>query len=176
MLDGSVLTVIYTVWFFLPVIIKHSWWPRASVKSRETISSGLIRKRISSWTRPELVTPPPTNAFAKSTCKSTQMNEKQQRLLIFAFPDQSCHKCSVSFYSPGTLMSFEQAGKVYFFTCDRKSDKWIGRAAWGSDITSTSVPFTKMSSTQEKHFGAPLPEANIKTTVKEHYLLVTTLC
>lgn len=43
------------------------------MKRRETISSGLIRKRISSWTRPDPVTPPPTNWLAKSTCKSRQM-------------------------------------------------------------------------------------------------------
>ena len=57
-----------------PVMIKHSLWSRASVKRRETMSSGLIRKRISSWTRPELVTPPPTNWLAKSTWKLKQMN------------------------------------------------------------------------------------------------------
>lgn len=67
-------------WVFLhwPVIIRQSLWSRASVKRRETMSSGLIRKRISSWTRPELVTPPPTNWLAKSTYQS-----RQYTLLIY---------------------------------------------------------------------------------------------
>lgn len=53
-------------------MIRQSLSSSVSVKRREAINSGLIRNRISSWTRPELVTPPPTNWFAKSTYKSRQ--------------------------------------------------------------------------------------------------------
>lgn len=51
----------------IPVIIRHSLCSNASVKRRETMSSGLIMNLISSWTSPCPVTPPPTNLFAKST-------------------------------------------------------------------------------------------------------------
>lgn len=50
-------------------MIRHSLSSKASVKRRETISSGLMRKRISSWTKPSPVTPPPTILLAKSTCR-----------------------------------------------------------------------------------------------------------
>lgn len=58
-------------------MIRQSLSSNASVKRRETISSELIRNRISSWTRPELVTPPPTNWFAKSTYKSRVITKKR---------------------------------------------------------------------------------------------------
>ena len=51
----------------LPVTMRHSLYSNASVKRRETMSSGLMRNLISSWTSPCPVTPPPTNLFAKST-------------------------------------------------------------------------------------------------------------
>lgn len=55
-----------------PVMMRHSSWSRASVKRRDTMSSGLMRKRISSWTNPIPVTPPPTILFAKSTCSTNK--------------------------------------------------------------------------------------------------------
>ncbi len=68
----------------LPVTIRHSLSSSASVKSRAAMSSGFIRNRISSWTRPEPVTPPPTNRLAKSTCRKhththTQTHTHRQR-------------------------------------------------------------------------------------------------
>ncbi len=52
----------------LPVILRHSLSASFSVKSLATMSSGLIKKRISSWTSPDFSTPPPMYLLAKSTC------------------------------------------------------------------------------------------------------------
>lgn len=52
----------------VPVILMHSLWSSFSVKSLDTMSSGLMRKRISSWTSPVPNTPPPIYLQAKSTC------------------------------------------------------------------------------------------------------------
>lgn len=52
---------------YIPVMMRHSLYSIASVKRRETMSSGLMTNLISSCTSPCPVTPPPTNLFAKST-------------------------------------------------------------------------------------------------------------
>lgn len=59
-----------------PVMMRHSLCSRASVKRRDTMSSGLMRKRISSWTNPRPVTPPPTILLAKSTCGTRAQTQK----------------------------------------------------------------------------------------------------
>lgn len=53
-----------------PFMIRHSCFPRTSVNNLETISSGQIKNRISSWTQPCPSTPPPTEELAKSSWKA----------------------------------------------------------------------------------------------------------
>ena len=60
-------------------MIRHSLSVSFSVKRRDTISSGFMRNRISSWTRPEPRTPPPMRLAAKSTC--TQTHNKHSTVL-----------------------------------------------------------------------------------------------
>lgn len=52
----------------IPLMIRHSSSLSFSVNRRDTISSGFMRNRISSCTRPEPSTPPPIKLQAKSTC------------------------------------------------------------------------------------------------------------
>lgn len=59
----------------LPVIMRHSLSPSFCVKRRDTISSGFMRNRISSCTRPELSTPPPIKLAAKSTFTHTSNSQ-----------------------------------------------------------------------------------------------------
>lgn len=63
-----------------PVMMRHSLCSRASVKRRDTMSSGLMRKRISSWTNPRPVTPPPTILFAKSTCGTRGQTQRETHI------------------------------------------------------------------------------------------------
>lgn len=75
-------------------MIRHSLWSSTSVKSRETINSGLIKKRISSCTSPALVTPPPTKRFAKSTylgkCDMLNAALKYPHLWLRSTPSKLC--------------------------------------------------------------------------------------
>ena len=54
---------------------KHSLSCKVSVKSRAAINSGEMRNRISSWTHPRPITPPPTILLAKSTYVLQQLNQ-----------------------------------------------------------------------------------------------------
>lgn len=128
-----------------PVMIRESVSSRTSVKSRDTMSSGLIRKRISSWTRPELVTPPPTNLLAKSTCDCRKRIETQFTILrhitfIWGIEEES------------------GGGEGWGV-----SDMLFGKAAGGGGITQASVPNVTVSSSEARHFTLMLPAVNIKT-------------
>lgn len=136
-------------------MIRQSLSSRTSVKSRDTMSSGLIRKRISSWTRPELVTPPPTNLLAKSTC-DWRKKKKRNNLLSY----------NIKLFSD-VVRSGEGAGRGRIRNVPRKEketpDVLFGNAAGGGGITQASVPNVTVSSSEAKHFILKLPAANIKT-------------
>lgn len=148
------MTNVWIVWFLVkqvvdvfdhwPVMIRHSLWSKASVKRRETISSGLIRKRISSWTRPALVTPPPTYWLAKSTCKSKQMHDSEGNTMEHPDPCRIyfiVYSHAHVFYSKYKKSNTSWKGLGPFtFICDRIPDKLIGKEASGAGITQTSVP------------------------------------
>lgn len=80
-----------------PVMMRHSSWSRASVKRRDTMSSVLMRKRISSWTKPIPVTPPPTILFAKSTC-SINKNTYSSAAKLFSSPGEYKKKQKKQFH------------------------------------------------------------------------------
>lgn len=151
-------------------MIRQSLSSKTSVKRRDTMSSGLIRKRISSWTRPELVTPPPTNLLAKSTCDCRKRPQTQTLIHILT-------KQNFSLWGIGGGGLDWKLLSHSFHTGKRIPEVLFGKAAWGGGITQAPVPPVTASSLEARHFTLMLPVANIKTraelmSLSSHNMLV----
>lgn len=154
-------------------MIRHSLSSSFCVKRRDTISSGFMRNRISSCTRPEPSTPPPIKLAAKSTftqtCEQYNSSYDWNRSLIIVVLGQSSPVTSLYLHSRCCRLWWRAVYSVSLCSCKTglKSTKGLrsNHSRTHQSVLMTLVTFSPMKYSHSftiiwfTHFCSPQDEA-----------------